>query len=357
MGRRAEGWALRRPDPEGPFYVRFTHQGRQREYSTGTRDSSEAAQRAAEKYAEIVLGRRAARRVDGELDKLVADFLDEYGKNHAPGTVDNAEDYFRAHIIPHFRELSRVTEANVHSYARNRLAQVTRVTVRKELSALRQFVTWAELVVPVPGLPKHGFPGKRAVNARKHKAKILSESQVESILGEMPRSGERKSHLVRPFFRVFWETALRPITIFRLRAPLHYHKGANALLITRDIDKAFDERDLPLSVKAREELDEVCPTEGIIFPSFDLREPFAKACRLAGVQGASVYDLRHSRLTLWANRPGVPLPGVSYAAGHKSLATTARYVQGQREAAEMVILGGVAGGNTKATRNSRKKDT
>ena len=64
----------------------------------------------------------------------------------------------------------------------------------------------------------------------------------------------------------------------------------------------------------------------------------------------SPYDLRHSRLTLWANTPGVALPAVSYLAGHKSIATTARYVQGQRDAARALVLrdgaelGGLLGG-------------
>jgi integrase len=222
--------------------------------------------------------------------------------------------------------------------------------VRKELSALRQFCDWSGIDVEIPGLPKHGHPGKRAKNARKPKAHILDPAQIEKVLAALPQQGLRRQGdtstlpWVRDFFIVLWETGLRQSTLFALETPRHYKPGSSVLFISRDIDKAHDERELDLSLPAREALDRCVPAVGRIFPKFSPREPLAKACAVAEVPLISPYDIRHSRLTSWANTPGLPLAGVSYLAGHRSLATTAKYVQSQREAARLVVLGAQLGG-------------
>ena len=123
MGRQAKGrggWQLRQPGGPGTtFYVRFSHRGRQHEYSTGTALPDEAKKNAAAKYAEVVTGRRAPRTVTGSFDKLVAGFLAEYEKHHASGTVDTVTMYFRAHILPFFGDVTRVTKEGAKDYARD----------------------------------------------------------------------------------------------------------------------------------------------------------------------------------------------------------------------------------------------
>lgn len=58
MGRIAKGWIIRPRGVSGTYYVRFAHEGRRVEESTGARDPVEAAKRAAEIYAAHVTGRR-----------------------------------------------------------------------------------------------------------------------------------------------------------------------------------------------------------------------------------------------------------------------------------------------------------
>ena len=70
---------------------------------------------------------------------------------------------------------------------------------------------------------------------------------------------------------VMRETGLRPGTLQRLRAPDDYRSGAAFLKIRAEADKARYEREVPLTVRAREVLDEVCPNEGLIFPKFAWR--------------------------------------------------------------------------------------
>ena len=260
----------------------------------------------------------------------VATFLVEYKKDHAAKTADMVEMYARAHWIPFFGSLSGITKASAKDYARTRLTKATRVTVRKELSALRQFADFSGLDVEVAGLPKHGHPGRRHKYARKAKAIVLEPEKMERLLAVIAH---------RDFFRVLWETGLRQSTVFRLSVPRHWRKGSPVLFISRDIDKAGTEGELDLTPAAIEALENAAPSHGVIFEKFDLRAPLRAACTLAGLPQISPYDIRHSRLTSWANQPGITLPGFMGAARHTSLATSARYVQAQREQTRQVILG------------------
>lgn len=328
MGRRATGWQLKE-HASGLLYVRFRHGGRRYDLSTGTRDPREAREVAAARYAEVVSG-RSAPRASGDLAAALAEWLAAYEADHAPGTARTVEMYATAHWLPFFQTAARLTPASLGDYARARLREVTRSTVRKEMSGLRRFLGWwAERggpAVTVPGLPAHGFPGKRSKVARKEKARILSQGEVAKLLANLPLRNRRRAW-VRPLFVVLWETGLRPSTVFKLEAR---HFNGRELHITKDIDKAHADRVLPLTKAAREAL------RCLPFPRVALRSALRYAAEKAGLGPVSVYDLRHSRMTLWANS-GAPLPGVQYLAGHRHLSTTARYVQAQRKAADKVL--------------------
>lgn len=337
------GWTIRRQKGSPYFYVRFRHRGRRHEKSTGTDDRAAARTKAAEIYAATVSGRIVAVSSASPMKTLIAEWIADYEVTHAQGSADNLVDYARAHLIPFFGDLGHVTPASVGDYVRERMRNVSRSTVRKELSALRQFVAWCtergvlREAVEIPSIPKNGHPGARARNARKREATILSAAEVERILRAMPERG-RDDAWVQPFFRVLWETGLRSSTVFGLEAPLHYRKGAREIFVTREIDKTHNERRIPLTREARAALDKVAPAKGKLFAIHDYRAPLRHAVAAAKIdRPVSEYDLRHSRITLWANTPGVPLTGVQYLAGHKHLSTTARYVRAQRSAADHVL--------------------
>ena len=55
------------------------------------------------------------------------------------------------------------------------------------------------------------------------------------------------------------ETGLRPGTLQRLRAPDDYQPGSQFLRIRAEADKARYAREVPLTARAREVLDELCP--------------------------------------------------------------------------------------------------
>jgi integrase len=339
-----EGWKLRLPPGHTTYSVRFRHRGQRVERSTGTSDPGEAAVEAARIYAAIVGGRSAARPTSAGFDQEVANFLADYEMAHAKGTFDTVTMYFRAHIIPFFGSFDAFTPLSYADYVRMRIGRATRVTVRKELSALRQFVDWCGqhgvTLPPVSPLPKQGHPGVRARNARKRKATIITAAEAKRILAAMPERSRRTKAWVRPMFVVLWETGLRPSTVLKLEAPLHYAKGSRRLFISREIDKEQYERHVPLSREARRALDKVCPKAGRLF---DAQEGSLRASLEAAIRGCnlehrriSVYDFKHSRISIDANS-GAPLAGVAHLVGHRHISTTALYVQTGEAAAQAAI--------------------
>jgi hypothetical protein len=117
-------------------------------------------------------------------------------------------------------------------------------------------------------------------------------------------------------------------------------------------DKNRWERELPLTDKARAALDSVCPKKGSIFGVHDYRDALRKAAK--GVlpkekaERITPEDLRHSRLTEWAETGN--LPGAAYLAGHTRISTIDKHAKPGRRAAERLLglngsrIGGGAGG-------------
>lgn len=231
---------------------------------------------------------------------------------------------------------------------RARIQKVTRASLRKELSALRQFFAWlvehgVQGLPVVPPLPKAGHPGVRHKHARKRQPTILQPDEIASLLMAMPERSRRTGSFVRPLFEVFWETGLRPAaTVLRLEIGVHYMKGAAELFISREIDKMHYERQVPLTAEARAALDRAVGnrTSGLVFVDVEedsLRESVEAACKAAGIsKKVSPYDFRHSRASFWANS-GAPLAGVAFLLGHKHISTTALYVRTNATAAGAVL--------------------
>jgi len=346
MGPTAEGWKLRLPPGRTIYLVRFRHAGRRVERSTGRSDPKEATGEAARIYADIVSGRAATRApVSTDLATAVAGFLADFEMENSPEWTKIVTLYFHTHLIPFLGSFARFTPATYADYGRARLQKASRPTVRKELCALRRFVGWCaehDLVLPpVPGLPKHGHPGTRAKNARKRKATIITAAEAKRILMAMPERSRRTGAFSRPLFTVLWETGLRPITVLKLETPLHYQRGARRLFISREIDKEGFERWIPLSPDACKALDRVCPSKpGRLFDAApnSLRKSLEAAVATAGLsdRGISVYDFKHSRISIGANS-GAPLAGIAHLVGHKHVSTTALYVQTGEEAAAKAL--------------------
>jgi integrase len=263
-----------------------------------------------------------------------------------PGTLGTLMGYVR-HFQAFFGSMGRITDGACIAYMRERLSRVKRETIKKEMGALRRFVSWAvgrglfTRAPLVPALPRRAT-GTPFEKRRRGKATPLTPEEAEALVEALPEWSSSKKverFPVRARFRLMWETALRPKTIDQLLVPENYVRGATVLVITDAIDKTRFGRELPLTAAARAALESVCPDIGVIFGRHEYRDQLRKAARrVLSAEKAktfTAYDLRHARATQWAESGN--LVGVAYLLGHKQVTTTNRYARPNRAAAERVL--------------------
>lgn len=279
----------------------------------------------------------------------------------SPEYHERLESIAAIHFLPFFRDLSDICdEAAWDEYARARLRQVKRNTLKKELSAGRRFTRWAKRERYTEHLPAIDTPtgaGVEHEQGRRRQVRVnLTPEDVEAILAELPERSNRGQHPVRAFFTVMWETGLRRATLWRLRVEdIDFRAGT--LRIRPEADKARYGRELPLSPRALEALREAAPQLGVIFPKSDLRDGLRAAAVRAGVpngQHVSNHDLRHARLTDWGSRT-TDVAAFQFLAGHKNLSTTSEYVHPSRKTAEQLVRGRDTAGIRAGYRSGRAK--
>jgi integrase len=351
MARHPEGWKLRKPKGRDTYSVYFTIARKRVERSTGTGDPDEAARSAERIYADHVQRNpqqvRVVRRGDAPpLDDLISTWL-ATDATLDPDTAEVWETYGR-HWLDHWETLADVTDVTATDYRDKRLRKVQGTTVRKELGALRRFLSWCHArghlprAVNVPGVPSK-TTGTKHTQRRRVAAPDLSPDECEAFLAALPEwSGSKRvdRFAIRARFRVQYETGLRPSTIDGLSVPEHYSPGAATLRITSEIDKTRSARDVPLTAAAIEALDATIaglparpdgkPYRGPIFGSHEYREHVADAAGKAlSPAAAGVFTgahLRSARLTHLLERTG-NVAGVQHLAGHADTRSTSRYLR------------------------------
>src|SRR5690349_4346578 len=189
MGRRAEGWTIRRRVRGGVYYLRASIGGRQVERSTGHRDRAKASKEASRIYADMVRRERASaprpkRRGEQELEGLIARWLAHRASSLDEETRATYEGYSSAHWIPFFGNLSGITTETCEDYLARRLTVVKARTVRKELSALRGFLRWCRIDdVVVPSVGKN-VTGTSFAKRRRAPAIELSPAEVTKLVAK-----------------------------------------------------------------------------------------------------------------------------------------------------------------------------
>lgn len=358
MGKHAEGWKLL--PRGGVFYVRFRHASQRHCLSTGKSDRGEAAAEAARIYSHICRGgKRKRSRVILSLESaenLLAKWIVSLTGVLDAATVKTYEGYAGKHWTT-FKTLDDFTdEAKLAEYARDRMRKVLKKTVRKELSALRGFLSWCREQGAIAEMPPLPVLSKKAMGTRsgpqRAKANELSPEQVEAFIAALPEWSERTrkgAHFaVRARFRVAYETGLRPATLDALR---WRHWTGTHLIIDDAHDKARFGRDVPLSeaaIAALRSLDVGGPaTDAPIFGRHDYRAAIAKACTKAGIPlRLAPYDFRHARGTHLVDA-GVPRTAVAYLLGQRRLTTTDIYTRPTLRAAEEAIAAMNASGSVR----------
>jgi len=353
MGRRKTGgWYLGKPDKRnGNYPVRFTHQGIERNLSTRKATRAEAQVEAARIYAEVVSGRqRVTARNFRPLAELMGEWLARIEDVVADDTFDSDVVRCQTHLLPYFKHVADITKLSIEDYTLARLKKVLRGTVRKERGTLLRFVKWAagrgEMEsVKFPQMPPKA-PGKAAIDRPLIQ---VYDYQVEAIIAALPERTPRGHKPIKTKMRVHWESGIREVGMQRLRCPEHYYPGkpSKSLTVTKEIDKENVGRELRLTDETCVRLDARCAEigEGLIFGKFDYLKPLRKAARKVADQvGLSerackyidARDFRHAAATDGADK-SQQVSGITYMLGHKSAATTARYIDPGKRAADRLF--------------------
>lgn len=397
--RPGQAWTLTRPTEDSVWYARFRIAGRITERSTGATDEELADVEAARLYASARAGQlRESTKPQRQgaappLEGLLAAWDTWLTTTHAATTRKAWREYSRSHFLPFFGSAEKITETGCAEYRRQRLGKVIAATVRHELTALRNLVAFLALpdlgYIPeafkITGVPKRTL-GKAHPVRRRTSADPTSPEQVRAIIELLPEWAGRKGppphpwhppmrfrkrtykvkrYPVRPRFEFAYETGLRPSTLDKLSVPEHYEPGAEMLRLTDEADKNRWGREIPLTPRAREILEAVAPTKGLVFGQHDYR-PHIKAAaeQVLPAEMAKRFAGSHLRsaFTTHALELGKNILGIQYRVGHKLLSTTSRYAKPSLRAALETIEGPrgvtprveqqphVSGGSKKRTR-------
>jgi len=71
-------------------------------------------------------------------------------------------------------------------------------------------------------------------------------------------------------------------------------------------------------------------------PIVNLRKPWLRVCKRAGIEAVRLHDLRHTAASIAAGQ-GASLPVIGKMLGHKQPATTQRYAHIDRDPALVVV--------------------
>jgi hypothetical protein len=346
-----------------------------RDARTGRSPSRAAEEAAARRHADLIRGRVVApsnRVLTAETDQeLVALWLDAIETPQNKASVDVKATYGRtwhrffdseaklddgtARWNDRRTALERMTdEACLVDYATERLRSVLRKTVRKEISALMDFLGWAKThrkiaEVPArPALPKSN-PGVRSGRQRAKPVDITPEEAGAIILAlpewskaaarEKAREGQAPFRVRAPM-EFMWEMTWRGATVERLSVPRNWSPGCTEVELHDEDDKARYGRTVRLTPRAMEILKECAPKSGLIFGRHDYRRYVKDAAKRVldpiRAERFARYDFRHGRINAMLEATGDML-GTAYVAGHKQLTTTNAYLRAQKRQGDAVI--------------------
>ncbi len=205
-------------------------------------------------------------------------------------------------------------------------------TINRDLCALSAFRRWCaeerELAVPALKLPREREPAGRE--------RWLSAQELRDLECATPREWW-------PLFATLAFTGLRigeaqGLRIWDVRLAerrVTVHDGA------RRLKTAGSVRDVPIPEPLAHLLAEhltrypVGPSDVVFGEPFNdyraARRVFSRARRLAGLQGTTLHDLRHT-FAVHAAQSGVPIPRIQKLLGHSTVAMAMRYMKHAPEA-------------------------
>lgn len=330
----------------GIWYVKFRHGGRVYRESTGTRSRNKARVQEALIRARIANeagpgGRQLSGVTLAALEELHIEHLEGQGYDERRiATVRTLWSHVARHLGG-LRDAMTLTLTHMHEYEAARRQERWRgdrirgQTIRRERAALMRGLKIAAqrkllralpfdpaLLEPVAGDPKRAD----------RKGKFRDQETIERVLAKLSKKAKTAGH--EHMIRFVLATGLRAEEFERAGDWRVVRVGRiHVLVVPPDGSKTGDPRELPLSKEALA----VFKAWRHRFAIADLTHSIERASKKAGVEpGVTLRDLRATYISRVA---AIDLPAAQRLAGHRSVATTAIYVDTARD---RVLAAGLA---------------
>lgn len=336
-------YQVRKAKGNAVYSVRFTINvnGRsiRREISTKKRNQREATQVAAEIYRTAQAEATNYVASGHSLEDLMLEWIEEVRMVRSIEWAEKCTSY-SANWIGRWTKPEQVNSRSLQHYIASRLADgISTVTLHKELSAIRGFCRWCIRQGIMSALPDIVAPQRQS----DYRPVALTREQVLAVLSELPdRHMHRTGHPVREYYTVMYEQGLRVGTLARLEWS-DVDLVEQTLHIRASADKKRYGRVTDMTAATYAVLSTMEVGDGLIFGRHNYRAALDTAMKRAGIpaelaaQVTAHHTMRHSCLTDMARDPETTLVGLQYVAGHKTLASTQRYLHPAREDARGIM--------------------
>lgn len=252
----------------------------------------------------------------------------------------NQQGYLKT-LVDHFGGLRvrAITHSDLEDYRAKRLqittqrgAPLSAASVNRELSLMRAILNFARRQ---GWLSRNPFDAGDAVIKPADEVKrerVLTFEEEERLL--LACAGPRQ-HLL-PLLICALDTGLRKSEMLALRwADVDLQTGL--IRARSSTTKTRKARTIGMTTRLKAELERMLESAGgdaerLIFNQKDMKRSFATACDLAGVEDLRWHDLRHTATTRMVEGGLAPMI-VMKLTGHTQMATFARYVNANDEAA------------------------
>jgi integrase len=326
------------PNGTKSFKYRYTSpaDGREREYHCGdaARVSVQAAREDAKRAERMVHEERrdpnlerSAAREEPTVSELANRYLSEHAEpKKKAGSVKNDRQMLREYILPMLgkRTVSQVTRQDVLTL--HRRMRATPVHANRTLGLLSKMFNLAERWEL---RPSHSNPCYHVEKyPEKAKERILTGEELLSF-GEALSASEQEDRYGVAALRLLVLTGMRPNEVLTLR--WDNVRLAEGLIFLPD--SKVGRRTVAVAPAALDVLNGL-PRDGAspyVIPGIrpgkpraDLKGPWRRVRKAAGLSGVRLYDLRHSYATE-AARGGASSMQLMGLLGHKQVSTTLRY--------------------------------
>lgn len=305
------------------YWIDFTHRGKRFREPAG--HSYELARRLlTQRWNEVESGNLLPRAKRITLRQW-ADRYREWAREHKRSW--KRDELSVTHLLRHLgdRYLDDIAAAVVEDYQRARRGEKTRfdkaptpATINREVACLKKMLS---LAVRDRVLAVHPARGIEMLDEHNARERILSEEEIERIQEKAPR-------WLRPIVVLGFWTGMRRTEIVMLTWDrIDLREGF--IRLRAEDTKTHDGRSVPVAEPALEELRRLprpLKGDGRVFDAHPdaVSKAFAKACKDAGITGATFHDLRHTAVTRWADA-GFDEALIMKATGHRTAAVFRRY--------------------------------